>query len=129
MDAQLLNDIVSAFTQALQAGTTALTSYSFPLLAIAATLAFYFQVGPQLAQGGIGVAETLGSLLLLMLKMCIVYWIVLYLPDLMQAAFDTFIFWGATASGGSFTRASFLSPGELVDLGFRIGRAHARLCE
>lgn len=122
MDSQILNDIVSAFVQALQAGTATLTSYSFPLLLMAATLAFYFQVGPQLAQGGIGVADTLGSFLLLLLKIGIVYWIVLSLPDLANAAFDTFVQWGAAASGGSFTRASFFSPGEVVDMGFRVGR-------
>src|SRR5260370_27341784 len=106
MDAQILNDIVSAFVQALQAGTTTLTSYAFPLLAITATVAFYFQIGPQLAQGGVGLGDAVASLLLLVLKIGVVYWIILYLPDLADAAFRTFVQWGA-AAGGTLTRATF----------------------
>src|SRR5262249_18402997 len=121
MDAQVLNDIVSTFLQALQAGTTTLTSYAFPLLAITATIAFYLQVGPQLAQGGVGMGDALASLLLLVLKIGLLYWVILHLPDLADAAFRTFIQWGA-AAGGGVTRADFLSPGEIVATGFRVAR-------
>ncbi len=121
MSAQILNDIVSAFVQALQAGTTTLTSYAFPLLAITATVAFYFQVGPQLAHGSVGVADTLASLLLLVLKIGILYWIILYLPDLADAAFRTFLQWGG-AAGGTVTTATLLSPAEIIDTGFRVAR-------
>ncbi len=122
MTAQLLNDIVSAFVAALEAGTVTLGQYSFGLLAIAATLAFYFQVGPQVASGGTGVGEAIGGFLLLALKIGIVSWLVLHLPDLASAAFDTFAQWGAAVSGGGFTRQQFLSPAEIVDTGFRMAR-------
>ena len=122
MNAQLLNDIVSAFVAALEAGTVTLGQYSFGLLAIAATLAFYFQVGPHVASGGSGAGEALAGFLLLAVKIGIVYWLVLHLPDLARAAFDTFAQWGAAVSGGGFTRQNFVSPAEIVDTGFKIAR-------
>ncbi len=122
MNAQLLNDIVSAFVAALEAGTVTLGQYSFGLLAIAATLAFYFQVGPQVASGGTGVGDALAGFLLLAIKIGVFYWLVLHLPDLARAAFDTFAQWGATVSGGGFTRQNFVSPAEIVDTGFRMAR-------
>jgi len=57
MDAQLLNDITSVFVTAIEAGTATLLAFSLPLLAIFATIAFYMQLGPQLASGGVGVGE------------------------------------------------------------------------
>ena len=122
MNAQLLNDIVSAFVAALEAGTVTLGQYSFGLLAIAATLAFYLQIGPQVASGGTGVGEALAGFLLLLLKIGTFYWLLLHLPDMARAAFDTFAQWGAAASGGGFTRAQFLSVAEIVDTGFRMAR-------
>src|SRR6266404_1337736 len=80
MNAQLLNDIVSAFVAALEAGTVTLGQYSFGLLAIAATLAFYLQIVPQVASGGTGVGEALAGFLLLLLKIGTFYWLLLHLP-------------------------------------------------
>src|SRR2546427_6759947 len=122
MTAQLLNDIVSAFVAALEGGAVTLGQYSFGLLAIAATLAFYFQVGPQVAHGGVGVGDALAGFLLLAIKIAVTFWLVLLLPDLARAAFDTFAQWGATVSGGGFTRQNFVSPAEIVDTGFILAR-------
>ena len=122
MTAQLLNDIVSAFVAALEGGAVTLGQYSFDLLAIAATLAFYFQVGPQVAHGGVGVGDALAGFLLLVIKIAVTFWLVLHLPDLARAAFDTFAQWGATVSGGGFTRQNFVSPAEIVDTGFILAR-------
>jgi type IV secretion system protein TrbL len=119
MDAQTLNDIVSQFVQTLDAGTATLGQYSIGILALAATLAFYVQLMPQLASGGAGVGDALAGFLLLVIKIGIVYWIILYLPDLARAAFDTFAQWGGAAGG---TRADFLNPGAIVDTGFRVAR-------
>ncbi len=119
MDAQVLNDIVSQFVQTLEAGTATLGQYSFGILAIAATLAFYFQFMPHLASGGGGVGDALAGVLLLILKIGIVYWIILYLPDLARAAFDTFTLWGGAAGS---TRVDLLNPGAIVDTGFRVAR-------
>ncbi|HSX79217.1 MAG TPA: type IV secretion system protein, partial [Candidatus Saccharimonadia bacterium] len=122
MSAQLLNDIVRAFVAALEAGTGTLGQYSFGLLAIAATLAFYFQVGPQVASGGTGVGDALAGFVLLAIKIGVISWLVLYLPDLARAAFDTFAQWGSAVSRGGFTRQNFVSPAEIVDTGFRMAR-------
>src|SRR2546427_11580592 len=122
MTAQLLNDIVSAFVAALEGGAVTLGQYSFGLLAIAATLAFYFQVGPQVAHGGVGVGDALAGFLLLIIKIAVTFWLVLHLPDLASAAFDTFAQWGTAVGGGGFTRQDFLSPAVIVDTGFILAR-------
>jgi len=121
MDAQLLNDITSVFVTAIEAGTATLLAFSLPLLAIFATIAFYMQLGPQLASGGGGVGEALASVLALVLKIGIFEWLLLHLPDLTDAAFTTFVQWGASA-GGDFTGARFLNPGEVANTGFRLAR-------
>src|SRR2546428_478596 len=118
MTAQLLNDIVSAFVAALEAGTVTLGQYSFGLLAIAATLAFYFQVGPQVAHAGLGVGDALAGFLLLAIKIAVIFWLVLHLPDLARAAFDTFAQWGAAARGGGFTRENFVRSAGIFSSGF-----------
>ncbi len=96
MDAQLLNDITSVFVTAIEAGTATLLAFSLPLLAIFATIAFYMQLGPQLASGGGGVGEALASVLALVLKIGIFEWLLLHLP--------------------------FLNPGEVANTGFRLAR-------
>src|SRR6266404_5644982 len=128
MTAQLLNDIVNAFVAAIEAGTVTLGQYSFGLLAIAATLAFYFQVGPQVASGGTGVGDALAGFLLLAIKIGVIYWLVLHLPDLARAAFDTFAQWGASVSGGGFTRQNFVSPAEIGDYSEDTGQLSSCTC-
>jgi type IV secretion system protein TrbL len=121
MNAQILNDITSAFVNALEAGTRTLGQVSLPLLALCAVLGFYLQLGPQLASGGVGLSDALGNFLLQVLKIGIFYWLLFRLPDLTDAAFRTFVQWGA-AAGGDFTAGQFLNPAVVADMGFRLAR-------
>src|SRR6266568_2194099 len=121
MNAQILNDITSAFVNAIEAGTRTLGQLSVPLLVVFAIIAFYAQLGPQLASGGIGLNDALGNFLLLVLKIGVFEWLLLHLPDIADAAFRTFVQWGASA-GGTFTAGEFLNPAAVADTGFRLAR-------
>ncbi len=121
MNTQILNDITSAFVNAIEAGTRILGQLSIPLLAVCAVIAFYVQLGPQLASGGVSLSEALGNFLLKVLKIGIFYWLLLHLTDLTDAAFRTFVQWGASA-GGNFTAGQFLNPAAVADIGFRLAR-------
>ncbi len=121
MNAQILNDITSAFVNAIEAGTRTLGQLSIPLLAVFAVIALYTQLGPQLASGGVGLSDALGNFLLLVLKIGVFEWLLLHLPDIADAAFRTFVQWGASA-GGNFTAGQFLNPAAVADTGFRLAR-------
>jgi len=84
-------------------------------------IAFYAQLGPALAQGGIGASDALAGFLLTIVKIGVFEWLLVHLVDLTDAAFDTFLQWGASA-GGNFASASFLNPAAIADTGFRLAR-------
>src|SRR5713101_5272797 len=121
MNAQILNDITSAFVNTIEAGTRTLGQLSIPLLAVFAVIALYTQLGPHLASGGVGLSDALGNFLLLVLKIGVFEWLLLHLPDIADAAFRTFVQWGASA-GGNFTAGQFLNPAAVADTGFRLAR-------
>src|SRR5262249_8325434 len=114
MNAQILNDITSAFVNAIEAGTRTLGQVALPPLLVVAVIAFYMQLGPQLASGGVGLSDALGNFLLKVLKIGIFYWLLFHLTDLTDAAFRTFVQWGAS-TGGNFTAGQFLNPAVVAD--------------
>src|SRR5216684_3458000 len=59
MNATILDTITAAFVGALHTGQGALAQYALPLLAILATIAFYLQLGPLVAGGGVSAATFL----------------------------------------------------------------------
>jgi type IV secretion system protein TrbL len=117
MDATALDTITTAFVSALQAGTGTLAAFSLPLLGAFALIAFYVHLGPMLASGSMHVGDAVASVLLSCLKTGVFYWLLLFLPPIALAAFDTFFQWGMAPAGAE---VSFTQPSTLVDLGFRI---------
>jgi len=120
MDTQILNDITSAFVNALEAGTVTLAQYS---------LRYCWSSPPSRTtcnwaaarQWERRVGEALASVLLTVLKIGIFEWLLVNLQDLANAAFATFTQWGASA-GGDFTASRFLNPGAVAETGFRVAR-------
>jgi type IV secretion system protein TrbL len=120
MNATILDDITQAFVTALQGGTQTLAAYSLPLLLVFATIAFYLQVGSGLMSGAVAVADALGGLLLLVLKIGVFYWLLVFLPQWTTAAYETFLLWGAAPTAATFSNATFFQPSALVNLGFAV---------
>jgi type IV secretory pathway TrbL component len=119
IDGELLNRVTSGFAIALDGAYAALTLYSVGLLAILATLYFFYAM----SQGLVGYAtlnEALGSLFWVVCKIGVFYWLLRNLYDLMwNGAFRTFAQWGLEASGGGFRYEDFLGPGTIVMNGFK----------
>jgi type IV secretion system protein TrbL len=119
IDGQIFNHISSAFHITLDGAYAALHVYSLGLLAILGLIYFTYAT----AQGMIGftaVGEALGSMLWIVLKIGVFYWLLHVLYDLMwNGAFRTFLQWGLEAGGGNFTLDDFLDPGTIVLNGFR----------
>jgi type IV secretion system protein TrbL len=120
IDAQTLNDVMDAFVRAIEGGTATLEAFALPLLVVLGIIAYYVQYGPQLAVEGRG-GDALAGFLLLIVKIGIFEWIVLNLPRMASAAYDTFVLWGGSAGGGTIDPRE-LNPGEVLQQGFRIGR-------
>src|SRR6266446_1334931 len=121
IDAQVLNDVMDAFVRAIEGGTATLEAFALPLLVVLATIAFYVQYGPQLASGDGRAGDVLAGFILLVVKIGIFEWLVLNLPRIASAAYDTFVLWGGSAGGGS-VNVRALNPGEILQTGFQIGR-------
>jgi type IV secretion system protein TrbL len=117
MNTSILDTITAAFVGALQAGTAALAAFSLPLLGVFAIIAFYVQVGPLVASGGVQVGDAVASLLLTAVKTGVFYWLLVNLSPLADAAFQTFLQWGVAPSGG-VSGATFLAPSKVLDVGF-----------
>ncbi len=117
MNTSILDTITAAFVGALQAGTAALAAFSLPLLGVFAIMAFYVQVGPLVASGGVQVGDAVASLLLTAVKTGVFYWLLVNLSPLADAAFQTFLQWGVAPSGG-VSGAIFLAPSKVLDVGF-----------
>jgi P-type conjugative transfer protein TrbL len=122
MTATALDTITAAFVSALQGGAETLGAFALPLLGVLAIIAFYTQLGPLLAMGGVGAGDAIASALLLLVRTGIFYWLLVNLSPLATAAFQTFLLWGNTAVGGSVTANTFTTPSTLIDLGFKIGK-------
>ena len=120
MDSTIFDTITTTFVGAFQSGTATLAQYSLPLLAIFATIAFYLQLGPLLASGGVGAGDAIASTLLTILKIGVFYWLLVRLAPLTTAAFQTFLQWGAAPGDGGLSEAAFLTPSKVVDVGFAI---------
>ena len=119
MNASALDTITTAFVSALQAGQLALQPYALPLLAVFALIAFYFTLGPLVANSGAGLGDALGTVLLTTIRIGIFYWILVNLIPLTNAAFLTFVGWGLAPTGGAISPESFKLPSLVVDLGFK----------
>src|SRR5712691_3865814 len=117
MNTSILDTITAAFVGALQAGTAALAAFSLPLLGVFAIIAFYVQVGPLVASGGVQVGDAVASLLLTAVKTGVFYWLLVNLSPLADTAFQTFLQWGVAPSGG-VSGAIFLAPSKVLDVGF-----------
>src|SRR6266446_8645504 len=120
IDAQTLNDVMDAFVQAIEGGTATLEAFALPLLVVLGTIAFYVQYGPQLASGSERMGDVLAGFVLLVVKIGVFEWLVLNLPAMAAAAYDTFLLWGGSAGGSVNVRA--LNPGEILQTGFVIGK-------
>ncbi len=124
MDETILDTITGAFVGALQQGQGVLNQFSLVLLGVFAVIAFYVQVGPLLAMGGVGASDAVGNVLMLVLKLGVFYWLVANLIPLATAAFDTFLAWGlAPTGGGAFDAASFRAPSQVLLIGARAAGA------
>ncbi len=121
VDAQTLNDVMDAFVRAIEGGTATLEAFALPLLVVLGTMAFYTQYGPQLAAGEGRLGDALAGFVFLVVKIGIFEWLVLNLPRMASAAYDTFVLWGGSAGGGGIDPRE-LNPGEILQQGFRIGR-------
>src|SRR5262249_48948274 len=76
------------------------------------------QLGPLVASGGAGTGEAVAATVLTAVRFGVFYFLMLHLTTLATAAYQTFLQWGASAGGGGFSTATFLTPSGLVDLGF-----------
>jgi P-type conjugative transfer protein TrbL len=119
MNAQILNTITAAFVDAIQSGTQVLAGLSLILLGVLGIIAFYYQVSPLVASGSAGVGDALAGVLFVVIKTGVFYFLLLHLPTLAVAAYQTFLQWGM-APGGDFAAGSFLDPAAVVDLGFAV---------
>jgi type IV secretory pathway TrbL component len=114
----LFNRVATAFSVALDGAYASLHIYSIGLLAVLATMYFMVAMGQGLV-GYITLGEALGSLFWIVIKIGVFYFVLVVLYDLMwNAAFRTFIKWGADAGGGRFPFDRFMEPGSLVRQGF-----------
>src|SRR5437870_1064574 len=121
MDTTILNTITGAFVDALQTGQNTLATYSIPLLGVLAIIHFYAVVGPALASGGAHAGDALAGAVLVLIKAGVFFWLLVELSSITNAALETFLQWGA-AAGGNASGATFLSPGNVLTIGFRIAR-------
>jgi P-type conjugative transfer protein TrbL len=119
METSFFDTITNAFVGAIQAGQTTLATFSIPLLGVFAIIAFYVHVGPLVASGSVVTGDVLASVLLMLVKAGVFYWILSNLQAVSIAAFNTFLQWGA-APGGDASSATFLTPSTVIDVGFRI---------
>jgi type IV secretory pathway TrbL component len=119
--AAIIDVITAAFVGAIQAGMSALSSYSLPLLGAFALIAFYVQLGPVLASGAGSAGDAVAGVLLVTIKIGIFYWLMVNLVALVDASFLTFLQWGVTPAGGRISAQTFQNPSIVLDLGFRIG--------
>ena len=116
MLATVFDDITNAFVAALQAGTQILAVYSLPLLGVLGLIAFYWQLGPKLMIGA-GLGDALAGCLLFLLQIGVGYWVLFNLIPLSQAAFTTFLGWGASVTGSTFTAAQLAQPSVIMTMG------------
>src|SRR5215813_13916819 len=119
MDLQFLNDLLSAFIQAFDATTVALTTTGLTLLGVIALIAFAWSYRHVLLNAGAGLGEALGHCLLILLAIGVTYWICLNLPAMTEATYQTFFQWGA---GGRWAPGDMLNPAAIVDQGFQLGK-------
>jgi type IV secretory pathway TrbL component len=115
MGAGFFDVIVGAFVAALQQGAITLAIYSLPILGFCAIVAYSTSMWPVVLSGGDG----LGAFLFLVIRIGVFYFLTVSLGVLSIAALDSFLQWGAAPSGGVVTRATFLSPSAIADVGFR----------
>jgi hypothetical protein len=119
IEATVLDDLTTGFVTALQSGTQTLGGFSIPLLGALGLIAFYWQLGPQLMAGGAGAGEALAGTLLQLLKVGVGYWGLFHLVPMAQAAFMTFLGWGASVSGSTFSAPQLGQPSLMLQIAAR----------
>ena len=106
MDIFFLDAVVQAFVAALTTGFQVLSRYSLGILAFCALVTYCSSLWPVLLSGGDG----LSAVLLIVVRIGLFYFITVSLGALSMAALNTFLQWGAEASGGRLPAPSFSSP-------------------
>jgi type IV secretion system protein TrbL len=115
IDGTLLNQILSAFSVALDGAFAALAVYSIGLLSAFGLLHFYISMSLGLT-GYIPLGEAIARFLWTIVKIGIFYWLMISLYDLMwNGAFRTFMLWGSQSGWGE---AAFLDPATIMRRGF-----------
>jgi type IV secretory pathway TrbL component len=117
IEATVFDDITTAFVTGLQAGTATLGVFSIPLLGVLGLIAFYWELGPRLVLGSAGMGDAIAGTLLQLLKVGVGYWVLFNLVPMSDAAFTTFLGWGASLTGSTFTGAQLGHPSIMMQMG------------
>lgn len=118
MTAGIFDSIVLGFMSAIGGGIVSLQTYTLPILAFCALVAYVSTMWPLVLSSG----AALGPVLLMAIRIGIFYWLCISFAALSFAAFDSFLLWGTSPSGGAFSAATFLKPSMVMDFGFRAVR-------
>jgi len=91
--------------------------FALPLLGVLGLIAFYWELGPKLLLSGAGLGDALAGTLLHLPLVGAGYWIVVNLVPMADAAFTTFLGWGASVTGSTFTATQLGKPSIMMQMG------------
>ena len=113
----VIDAILAAFLGAIQIGTVTLSTYSWPLLLVAATLHYRFVFMHMLVRGGGMLGDTFGEMVFMCVSLGFYMWFLQHLVPITDALLTTFIGWGVEASGGQFAPPTLRTPSLIMQAG------------
>ena len=111
---KLIDNVISGFLSALQAGTANVAPYGIGLLGVLAVIAYGTRQWPLVMSSGAGMGDALAGFLLLVLGLAITLWIVTMIIPMGDALYQAALTIGLAATGSGVSAEQLRSPSFLL---------------
>jgi type IV secretory pathway TrbL component len=115
----LIDNITSAFLNALQAGGQRLAVFMLPILGVCAVISYYREYSATVMSSGAGMGDALAHALFLVFSAGCYLFLLTQIFAIAQGALDTVFSWGLMGAGGSVTTAQLRSPSFIMEAGLK----------
>jgi type IV secretory pathway TrbL component len=113
---QLMDTVVGGFLVAIAGLTQTVAPYGLGLLAVLATIAFYWRYMPYVTSSGAGLGDALAGLILLIIGIGITQWILTTLIPMGDALYQAAVTLGLGAVGSPVTASDLRAPSFILSL-------------